>query len=187
MKVYNVIFIMLIIPVLAFSQDMSKFDEYSLLIIKDHRFEVYAERNGEQVHKTTEEAHVMVNYVSGDFYCGVQQEDLQLLSDEEFPEDIERPERAYFQIEGVLPMEQILYNEASDQSYRVELNLTIFDKVNPIVFDIHVKNYQQTNVGFRQFLGSADLDSRDLGFTDFYGYKPEIKIVFSFQAYDRTR
>ena len=174
-----------ILPSLLTGQDYEGFDEYNLLIIKDSRFEILAERNGEEVIKTTRETHVRLNHVSGAFYCGVQQKDLQLFTDEEFPEDMERQEGDYFRIKGTMPMDQILGNDGTDQQYKVEMSLSIFEQEIPLMFQVNVKNYQQTNVGFWVFVGAVDLDTRDLGITEFHGYNPEIKIVFSFQALKR--
>lgn len=176
---------MLILPLLLPGQDYAGFDEYNLLMIKDQKFELLAEKNGEEVNRTTSEAHIMLNFVSGAFYCGVQQKDLQLFTDEELPDDMERPERPYFRVEGTMPMDQILGNDDTDQQYEVEMNITIFEKVIPLVFQVSVKNYQQTNIGFWIFIGAVNLDTRDLGITDFHGYDPQIKVVFSFQALKR--
>jgi hypothetical protein len=137
--------------------------------------------------KTTKETHIKLSQVSGAFYCGVQQKDLQLFTDEEFPEDMERPERPYFQIKGTMPMDRIIGNDDTDQQYEVELSISIFEQEIPLVFQVNVKNYKQTDVGFWVFIGAADLDTRDLGITEFHGYSPEIKIVFSFQAYTRRQ
>jgi hypothetical protein len=175
----------LVLPSILIAQDFEGMDEYNLLLIKDSKFEVLAERNGEKVVKTTKEAHVKLNHVSGAFYCGVQQKDLQLFTDEEFPEDMERAERPYFYVKGTMPMDQIQGNDHTDQQYDVEMSISIFEQEIPLVFQVNVKNYQQTNVGFWAIIGAANLDTRDLGITEFHGYDPEIKIIFSFQAYTR--
>ena len=61
------------------------------------------------------------------------------------------------------------------------------DLLAPVVFDVYVKNYQQTSGGFRQFIGSADLNLYDLGITEFVGYDPNLKLVFSFQAFSKSK
>lgn len=153
------------------------------LVIKNQKIEVYATRNDEPVHKSTREAHITINFETGEFYCGVQLKDLQLLNEDELPEGIERRDGPYFQIKGVMPCREMIYNDASDQQYKVEMELINNDQILPVVFEVYVKNYQQTYGGFRQFIGAADIDLRDLGNDELQGYKPEIKLVFSFQAF----
>jgi hypothetical protein len=174
-----------LLPSLLMGQDYEGFDEYNLLIIKDSKFEILAERSGKEVIKSTKEIHVKLSQATGAFYCGVQQKDLQLFTDEELPEDMDRPERPYFVIKGTMPMNQILGSDNTDQQYKVEMRLSVFEQEIPLVFQVNVKNYQQTSAGFWIFIGTADLDTRDLGITEFHGYNPEITIVFSFQAFKK--
>ncbi len=187
MKTYILACCLLVIPNIFIGQEVQDWSDPNNVVVKDQQFEIYAVRNTEQVHKSTREVSVLLNYVTGEFYCGVQQKDIQLLTDDELPENIERDDRPYFQIKGTMPVEQMQYNEATDQAYKVELELIINGQTANLIFDILVKNYKQTSGGFRQFLGSADFDVRDIGITEFVGYEPEIKLVFSFQAFSKTR
>ena len=176
----------ILMPLILLSQDAATWDNLNNVIVKNQKFEIYASRNGEQVHKSTKELNVLLNYVTGEFYCGIQQKDLQLFSDEELPDDVERPERAYMKINGIMPVESMQYDVATDQQYKVEMSFTVLEQEAPVVFDVYVKNYQQSG-GFRQFIGSADLNLRDVGMTEFVGYDPNLKLVFSFQAFSKTK
>jgi hypothetical protein len=168
------------------AQDIQTNNDLNNMMIKNQKIEIYATRDGEQIHKETREAHIILNYITGDFFCGIQQRELQLLSDEELPEDIERSERPYFKITGKMPAEQMIYDKSTDQRYKVDMNVIIRDQTVPIVFDVLIKNYKQANGGFRQFICSADFDYRDIGITEFAGYNPEVKLVVSFQAYKKS-
>lgn len=187
LKAVTAILCLMVIPNIFIGQEVQNWSDPNNMMIKDQQFEIYAVRNAEQVHKSTREVSVLLNYVTGEFYCGVQQKDIQLLDDDELPDNVERDDRPYFQIKGTMPMEQMQYNEATDQAYKVELELIINGQTAKLVFDVLVKNYGQTSGGFRQFLGSADFDVRDIGITEFVGYEPEIKLVFSFQAFSKRR
>ena len=186
MKTAITLMCVILMPLILLSQDAATWNNLNNVIVKNQKFEIYASRNGEQVHKSTKELNVLLNYVTGEFYCGIQQKDLQLFSDEELPDDVERPDRAYMKINGIMPVESMQYDVATDQQYKVEMSFTVLEQEAPVVFDVYVKNYQQSG-GFRQFIGSADLNLRDVGMTEFVGYDPNLKLVFSFQAFSKTK
>jgi len=185
MKATITLMFIALIPCILLGQDDATFNNLNNVIVKDQKFQIYATRNGEQVHKSTREINVLLNYVTGEFYCGIQQKDLQLFTDEELPDDVERPERSYMTIKGIMPVESMQYDNATDQQYKVEMNFTVLEEEAPVVFDVHVKNYKQSG-GFRQFMGSADLNLSDFGITEFEGYDPNLKLVFSFQAFSKS-
>jgi len=187
MKTAITLLCIVLIPLISISQDDATWNNLNNVIVKNQKFEIYATRNGEQVHKFTKELNVLLNYVTGEFYCGIQQKDLQLFNDEELPDDVERPDRPYMKIKGIMPVESMQYDAASDQQYKVEMSFTVLEEMAPVVFDVYVKNYQQTSGGFRQFIGSADLNLYDLGITEFAGYNPNLKLVFSFQAFSKSK
>ena len=151
------------------------------LQIKNQNFEIFAIQNGDAVTKSTKQFSISLNYETGQFKSSLDMANIRLFQEEVLADN---PKEAdYFKIEGVFPVNDILYNKNTDQEYKVELNIINRGYTVPAIFNVVIKNYTNARTGFRQFICSANVDMRDFIKDELHGYEPEIRLVITFEAY----
>ncbi len=149
--------------------------------IKNQRFEMNAIRNGQPVHLETKNYSLSINYDTGEFFARINITESRLYTDEEMEYRI--PGDEILEITGIIPINEIIDNQALKQQYVFELNVTHISTNVNVVFTFDATHIKNSNRGFTVFRVSGTVNLLDFGVKDLKGYEPEVEFLMDFQTY----
>ncbi len=149
--------------------------------IKDQRFEMNAVREGQPVKVETKKYGLKLNYETGEFYARINLTEARLYSDEEV--EFRIPGDEILEIEGVIPINEIIDNQAQQRQYIYELNVKHLSANIPVVFTFDAAYIKNTARGFTIFRVNGKINLLDFEVQDLKGYDPEVDLFLGFQAY----
>ncbi|MCD4747542.1 MAG: hypothetical protein K8R58_14700 [Bacteroidales bacterium] len=151
--------------------------------IKNQGFELQGVNNSEPIKKETKNFNVSINYVTGDFYAGVNLKNIRLFSDSLIPEDERNANNDLVTITGSIPINEIIYSQQVNQNYKIELIVKNRDKEVTAIFDFIVNYVKNSYANFHIIYASATLNLNDFNIKELFDFEPEIKLNMNFQAY----
>jgi len=149
--------------------------------VKNQRFEIQAIRNNEPVNLDTRDFGLHINYETGELVSQINIKDSRLYSDEEVEYRI--PGDEIIKINGIFPLQEILYNRSADQLYNYELNVEHTGNRVTTNFEFRIANRSYSQGSFKVFRVQGMIDLRDFGIVDLKGYEPLVNLVMEFQAF----
>lgn len=149
--------------------------------IKNQRFEMNAIRNGQPVHVETKNFSLSINYDTGEFFARINITESRLYTDEEMEYRI--PGDEILEITGIIPINEIIDNQALKQQYVFELNVKHISTNVTVVFNFDATHIKSSNRGFTVFRVTGKVNLLDFGLRDLKGYEPEVELLMDFQAY----
>lgn len=152
------------------------------LQVKGQKFEINAVRNNLPVHVESNDVGIVINYKTGDFLARIDLSDTRLFTGDEAEED-RFPGDEILKITGMIPINEIIDNQAEQQEYVFDLDINYISNVVPAAFKFNVTKVPNTSRGFNIITMTTKTSFTDFGVEDLKGYEDEIEVVLYFQVY----
>lgn len=156
-----------------------------MVLIKNQVFQMNGVQNDEPVEKKTRVFGLTVNYETGELKGVVNLVELDLLNKniESSPD----PEEDVLKIRGFLPLNDILYNQQEQRTYKVEMELIIKEFTVPVLFNFNIGYVKNTQVKFHDVKAYAPVNLVDFKVEDLNGFEPTVNILLMFQMLNLQR
>lgn len=172
MKTFTFLLLAISIPGVLFSQ--------KYIQIMNQRFEMSAIRNGQPVKVETRDYGLSINYDTGEFYARINITESRLYSDDEVEYRI--PGDEILEIQGIIPIIEILDNKSMNREYIFELNVKHLSTNVVVAFTFNTTQISNSSRGFTAFRVSGKINLLEFGVQDLKGYDPEVDLILDFQA-----
>lgn len=149
--------------------------------IKDQSFEMHAIREGKPVKVETKNFGMLLNYDTGEIFAKIDISEARLISDDEVEYRI--PGDEIIEIQGFIPIKDIIYNQTVQRQYIHELNVKHLSTNVSVVFTFDATYLKNSNSGFTVFRVNGKINLLDFDAEDLKGYDPEVGLMLGFQAY----
>lgn len=148
--------------------------------IKDQYIEIRAVQNKEPMKMEFTDFVINIDYETGEFLANVELENPDLFQEEK--ED-RIPGGEFIEITGIIPIQEILFDQSSDRSFDHELTISYTENEAMILFKFNMMDIPTSQNNAKIFQVHGTLDLTDFKIDDLKEYDPEILLYFEFHTH----
>lgn len=148
--------------------------------INDQKLEIRAVKNEEPTKIDISDFEFYIDYQTGELSASVDLYNTDVFDDEK--ED-RIPGGETMEINGIIPIIDILDNEAYDRSFSYELRVTYTGNDVTILFDFIIMDIPTSETNSKIFQVQGTMDLRDFEIENLMGYEPEVMLFLGFNTH----
>lgn len=150
--------------------------------IKDQYLEIRAVQNGEAIKMEITDFVISIDYETGEFLAKVDFENPNL-----FQNEIENRDRIpggeIVEINGNIPIREILDDQSSNLSMTYELTISYTGNEEIILFDFNMMDIPTSPNNAKIFQSQGTMDLNDFEIEDLNGFDSEVLLYLEFHTY----
>lgn len=151
------------------------------LQVENQKLEIRAVKNEEPTKIDISDFEFYIDYETGELLAKIDLYNTDIFDEEKKEDRI--PGGEEIEINGIIPINEILDEESYDRSFTYELRVTFTDKDVTILFDFIVMDIPTSQNNAKIFQVQGTMDLRDFEIENLMGYEPEVMLFLEFNTH----